>query len=514
MTIAELFVTFGLQPKGWAKGNQLIQGLASATRRLIGFEAVRSLTRMALNAAKAGTEVLSLSKQFGLSSKSIQEWDYVARQSGSNIKQFGAALSQIERNLISFAHGRGSKDARAAFEMFGITQAKAAKALTEPDGLNTVLYTMADRAKALGNRALVSGNLLKIAGRYAQGFAADLEQGSDRIKGMVEHVNAIGGVVGDKQLNDLKNFDNRLTDLKASFHGLLMQGVAVLAPQLTAMFEGAARWIARNRDLINGGLVGALTALRYVVSAVGAVVSWLGGVIHRALAGDTGAKAIVVGLAAAIVTVLLPALYAMAVPIVTMMAPLLAVAAVVAALAYAIWKWGPAIQKGLGDALDWVGRKAKEAWQFITSLPDLMAQGLADFASFVKDEVGAALDWIDEKAHDVWNDIKQLPIIGTAIRGYEAIYHAGRLLNENPVGDQVNLTKYGGAIDAIRTPTANVSPSVNNSNSASNVTNHINVTAPIRVDGSKSPADTATAISDHLDNELRQTLRGTGGNVQ
>ena len=507
MTVSELYVIFGLQPRGWEQGENLVRRLASVARYYIGTQAVRSLTNMALGAAKAATHTLALAKQFGISSQAVQEFGYVASQTGSNINQFGAAMSQLERNLISFAHGRGSSEARRAFELFGISQQMAADSLNKPDGLKQVIFTMADRAKALGNNMLVSGSVMKIAGRYAQGFAADLANGSEGMRKMIDHIHQLGGVVSDKQLTDLKAFDNSVTDLKASFHGLVMTTVAALAPALTQALKSAAQWVVKNRDLISGALTIALKVVKGLFEGIAAVVGYLGGLVKRALGGDGGAWAILVGIAGVVTSLILPALAAMAAPILVALAPLIAFGAAAALVAYGfikLIKYLGDLKKGVVEAARWVISMARQMWHEIVD-------PIEDAIEAVE-RLGRRMIAVFDNA---WREIKRITVnAAQSITDWE--------LNNPLLAPFAKLgLKIGGALGSAKSDASFVGPGVDRVQNAPSVnarpapnqstTHNTTINANIRVDGSKDPQKTAEAIQEHLDGWGRHAFGSVGG---
>lgn len=291
MNVSSIFVTLGLSVEGFSKGESAIKNLGKMAQRYIAGTAVDGLVKMATEAAKAGTEILSLSKQLGISTTATQEWSYVAKTSGSNAKEFTTAIGQLERGLLQLSHGKGSKEARAAFLDLGISQAEAAKLMTKPDGLNEALFKISDRAKAMGNDVKRSAEIMMIAGRRAKGFAADMAQGSGALREQIKHVHAIGGVLDHGQLNNLKVFQNSINDLSTSFHALVMQAVASLAPELTKALNALTRWIGNNRKLITDTLIGAFHLLVGALKAVGEVIVFL---THH----TTAVKAVMLALAA------------------------------------------------------------------------------------------------------------------------------------------------------------------------------------------------------------------------
>ena len=87
MQVGALWMAFVLKPDAsWSKATKLIGGLKAAAAGLLAFTGAKRFVGWIEEAASAGTHIIGLSKQFGISAQSVQEWGYIAKQSGSNIK--------------------------------------------------------------------------------------------------------------------------------------------------------------------------------------------------------------------------------------------------------------------------------------------------------------------------------------------------------------------------------------------------------------------------------------------
>lgn len=264
--------SFGNMAKG-VKG--FISTLQSALGIYVGFSAVRGVMSWAEEKAHEATETLSRSKQIGVSTKTLQEWSYVAQRSGSNAKEFAVAIGQTERALRSYAAGKGSKMAAESFKAFGISSNFAAKELRKPGGLNDILFRISERAQKAGNTGLTAARMMGFAGRYARGFAADMEQGPKALREQIQHVHEIGGVLSDDQLNSLKEMNTSILDAKTSLNALLTQALAAIAPEIIKIANAASKWIAANKELITEKVKEGFRIIISLVKEIGRVIAWL-----------------------------------------------------------------------------------------------------------------------------------------------------------------------------------------------------------------------------------------------
>jgi hypothetical protein len=443
VTVAELYVLFGLQPdKGsWKEGMGLLKSLRNAAQQLVGIEAVKSLVGFVEHAAEAGTHIIGTATALGVSTQAFQEWSYVAKRAGTDANQFATGVGMFERNLLEFSRGGGSKRFKAAMDLVGISTSEAATILTKPDGVNDALFKVADAYKRGGINAKDAAINTSLFGARARGMAADLSQGSGPLKEQIQHLHEIGGVIGDDQLKNLKQLNNGIVDMKTAFSGLALQTIGTLAPALTDMANAAAKWIAENRDIISGALEAAVTAVAYAFQAVGAVVSALGDIIRAAMGGDEGATAILIGLAVAIATFVLPALGSMALAVIAATWPFLAIAAVAAGIAYGILqiiKHWDTVKRVAGAAVDWVKSKWDDFWAEVEGTAQLFVDGWHEFM----DAAGKAFDYVTSLD---W--AKAIPVLGPL--GELLGHGTASLLGGKAGGQDLTSDDMGGAVKQV-----------------------------------------------------------------
>ncbi len=413
MTVGELYVLFGISTdaSSFKNAEKALTGLKSAALGFLSISALKSFTGFVEHIAESAVHIIGTSQALGLSTRALQQWTYIAKQSGSNVQQLTQGVGMFEKNLRAFAQGGGSKAFKQSMRDVHLTAADAKNDLASEDGVTGALMKVSKAFKDMGNtgaRGAISKGLF--GARAANTITADLANGPEAIKEKLKRLDALGGVIGDKKLQDLKKFNNSIQDLKTSLSALATNVVGALAPGFTKMINAASKWIAENKDLIAGAFSTAVKILGAAFSALGSIISWVGDTIKKAIGGDDGATAILIGLATVIGGLVVPALYAMIAPIVIALAPILAIAAVVALLYFGLQKlikgWG-GIQKAAADAYQWIMKKASEFGDWVESIPGKIVDAMAGVGRTIRDAFGDALDWVKKKAHDAWEAIKR-----------------------------------------------------------------------------------------------------------
>lgn len=235
MNVGELLILLGVSvDKG--SFSQASTALASLKASAMAVTAVRFAEHLVEGAAEAGMKLVQLSQGMGLTVEQVQQWQYVAEQSGSDVKKFAVGMGQLEGNLRKFAAGRGGKELAATMREIGVSTQDAKTALASPDGLDHVLLKTSDRLKAMGNNAERGALTTSLFGKRAgREMAGDLARGSDAILEMRKHFQELGGQMSTAQANQLKDLNSTIKDLKFSFRGLAYQAIAALAPMLKGL---------------------------------------------------------------------------------------------------------------------------------------------------------------------------------------------------------------------------------------------------------------------------------------
>ncbi len=548
MNIGQLFVMLGISVNktSFAEGLAQLVALKVAAEGAGIIELGKHMADMAIEAAQSGTHILALSKQLGVSTQTMQEWGYVAKQSGSNSNEFSVAISQMERNLRLFAEGKGSKEVQRTFREFGISQADAAKALRSPDGLNDVLFTIADRMKALGINAESASGITIIAGRRARGFAADMAQGSDAIRAQIEHFHELGGVVDEKSLINLKEFNNNINDIKVAFNGLFMTLVAELSPGFVKLLKDLTTWISENKVFIKEVLAEGFKFVSLGVWLLIKSIEVLGWMINGVMNGDVGATATfallastVLLLAALIATVLIPTIVTLGGAIFAAMLPLLPytiiLAAIIALVILVAAHWDDIVD-AVADYFDgfgtWFMGLLRSLWDgaklfgyaikgIFTAIGDAVIAGFNTAVKFIADKI----DWLMNKVAWIRNHIPGLGG-GDGEDGIDTIVRGGVVVKGEP--QDVPGAGTSGGRPAINVRAPNVPTGQTESDEATNGgtrgrvsvgtasrSNSVSIgPTTININGVKDAHEATEHIANATDNQMRHAAAALGGEVQ
>ena len=88
-----------------------------------------------------------------------------------------------------------------------------------------------------------------------------MEQGSSAIKDLTSELDQFNGVMSEKTILSLKNFNDSLVRVGQFFVALRDQLAAALAPEISDMLLSFKEWLVVNREFIKIGLLGFVKAL-------------------------------------------------------------------------------------------------------------------------------------------------------------------------------------------------------------------------------------------------------------
>jgi hypothetical protein len=412
MNVGQLFVMFGLQvnQQSWNRGMDMIHGLRRAAQGLIVGLGVQAITNIVEHATEAATHLVSMATAMGMTIEQTQEWGYVAEQSGSNLKELSVGMNMFLTNLRLYTEGRGSKVLRDRFREIGIGAGEAKKALAGPEGLQGTLFHIADKLKTMGGNGHEATFTQLFGRRAGRAMLADLERGSEGLKELMARRKAMGELDKEQALT-LRNLGNRVKDLHTAWNAFASQAVAKLGPKLVELAERAMAWMQENRELLTGALEAAIKGVAAAFKGLGAIIGWVTDLIHEAGNGDTGAQAILIGIATAIMVYVVPALWAMVAPILAATAPFLAIAAAVAVVAYGILRlvqyiqthteqiraaWNNFVQTA-SDAWDAVVDAVMGAVDSVVAFGQKIIDGFERAWAAVKKGASDALTWIADQ---------------------------------------------------------------------------------------------------------------------
>jgi hypothetical protein len=352
-TLRELVVSvgFNVNDAQFKKASGAVDSLKKGLM-VVGAAAVSaagSMFALAKSVSTKGDDIAKTSRAVGFSANTFQELSYAADLSGVSVDQMTTSMQFFSRNVGQAA--QGNKAIQERFEKMGISIRDANGELKTNDQL---LMETADSLKGIENPSERAAVSMELFGRSGLRMGTFLAEGSDAIAEMSKRAHESGAVMSDEALSASERFNDSLFELKATLGGLQKAFGEGLMNGISDVMDGLRQFIIENKELIKtnikGFIEGVVTALKVlwdILSGIGSAfqtfAGWVGGTENALyiLAGAFAAFKLA-GFISTLQTVItvfrgigVAALFANA----SVMAIPLAIAAIVAAVVYAGYKF-------------------------------------------------------------------------------------------------------------------------------------------------------------------------------
>ncbi|MFA5053662.1 MAG: hypothetical protein WC565_06375 [Parcubacteria group bacterium] len=287
--------------------------------------ATTAITALTVNVGKFADNLLTQSAQTGISTKSLQEWRYIATLCGTSADAVVSAIYGLSRRMAELENDTG--EGAEALQKLGLTFDDI-KGKSPEAAFNLLLERLSTIPDVLERNSVAS----KTLGLGWKEIAPIIAAGGDEINRLREEANELGVVIGDEGIKAAADFDNAwdsvTEQIKAAKNQLgiefapLIQNTVVpliqntVIPAIRAFAEKikeVVEWFqelspeARRHVMIVVGLLaasgplliaigGVITAIGKITTAVnllfGAVTTFLGMPIVAGLAVFIGAFAL------------------------------------------------------------------------------------------------------------------------------------------------------------------------------------------------------------------------------
>lgn len=221
--LKELFLKLGLDAdaSSFASAQVAVDALEHAGHALVhAFESVgEALLGVVEGTAHQAHEFELLSQKTGESVEKIQEWDSIAKKSGTTVDAMAHAMGILGRNML--AASKGGKEQVEGFHDMGISMAEIKD--KSPD---EVLRIIADRFDAMEPGFGRNAKLMKVMGRGAAEMIPALIGGSKRLNSIAESAHIFGKVMDEETIA-------AGVDLYQT-----MQSISGIVPALTKVLAG------------------------------------------------------------------------------------------------------------------------------------------------------------------------------------------------------------------------------------------------------------------------------------
>lgn len=231
-----LIAKLGLDGKGFQAGlaranRQTGQFASGVKRQFVGMFGVAAIGIAIKKATDYADEINNLSRRLGVSTKALQEFNYAANLSGSDLKTVGTSLQRVQEAQERLKNG--NKLAEESFKRLGFSASAALSA--------NPAEVFRQAAEKFTNTALTPemfGDIRTIFG--AEAGPRNIRILTEDLAAMAEQARESGAVLSDEQIQTAADLKDTMAVLKMQFlgpFGKALGGLGQIALEATAHFK-------------------------------------------------------------------------------------------------------------------------------------------------------------------------------------------------------------------------------------------------------------------------------------
>lgn len=264
-------------------------------------KAEKALMDMTKKSAASADNILTLSAQTGLSTKSLQEFSYASELLDVSVDTLHGSLSKLTNNMQTAAK-TGQGDAYDAFVSLGVS-------ITNMDGslrsANDVFYDAIDKLGQIENITERDAISMDIFGKSAQDLNPLIMQGSEALEKYAKEANDAGYVMSNDMLAALGAVDDAQQRLLKTQEAVSNQISAEYAPYMEEALGDTADFIKKiGTAFKDSGIVQSFGSILTSATDLLGPLADLSGPVLSALAGALKPIASLMALIADTATVL------------------------------------------------------------------------------------------------------------------------------------------------------------------------------------------------------------------
>lgn len=243
------------------------------------------LSAIGLKSASTAASIDDLTNRFGISAEKIQEWQYLALQTGVDVETFNKALMRSRSSLVDLATGT-ENNATKALQSLGLSLNQFANSEDMFDGVINALA-------GVENKTLQTAYANEIFGdKIATEMLPFLNAGTEELQKFKEEFASMS-TLSTHQVKALAELDDTLNLLKESIKNVGLQIGASLQPLIKSIadtlqntlipkLQQVAEWFnslsLKQQEFIAKALL-IVAAIAPVIAIIGKLTSGIGGLI-------------------------------------------------------------------------------------------------------------------------------------------------------------------------------------------------------------------------------------------
>ncbi|HEY1814901.1 MAG TPA: phage tail tape measure protein [Kofleriaceae bacterium] len=405
----------------WRAGNELIEHAKTAVEALAVYEGFKHVVEAFNGVAESVEHAELAAKSLGTTAAAVQELAYSTKLLGLSSEESEDSLTHLARSVADARKGSGP--AAEAFQKLGISMSDPA---IKSGDTSKILDRVADAFAKLPDGATKTALSMDLFSRSGATMIPLLDKGAKGLAALREEAHASGNVIEGEGAESLHAYTDAVRGIGASFSGLKNTLVVGLAPTVVKLAEEFKTWLDGHHEQIIDGITSAASALGSALSTVADVVGDVYDLFVAAFDGDTGAQAVLIGVAAVVAASVVPAFIAWATATLAATWPLLAIGAAVAAVSLGVLelvKHWDGVKHAIGEAWDELKNAGEAVLDWMADLP--VIKQLLELMEWIKNEAGFSTehgakeqdvqDQADayQRAHPEDPTLKNAPFAGT-----------------------------------------------------------------------------------------------------
>lgn len=344
--------------------------------------ALTGLSALGIKAAATGGEIDDLSQRLGVSAEKVQEWQYLALQTGVDMDTFNNALIKARAALVDLSAGT-INNASKALQSLGLNINNFENKEQMFDGILTALASMKDKTLQTAYANEIFGD------KIANQMIPFLNAGAENINKLKDEFTTLGALTNE-QIKTLATLDDTFNRVKESSKNVCLQIGASFAPLLQRIadminndvvpkLQKLAEWfnsLTIEQQAFAAKALLVVAALAPLALGIGKVVSTIGGIIKLIPALQAGLSALAAN-------------------------PIILIIAVIAAILLLLYTRCEAFRAAINNLVSAIGEALKPALDAVMQVLDLIMSVLQPIIDLVGGILAVAINVISEALQPV-----------------------------------------------------------------------------------------------------------------
>lgn len=226
---------------------------------------IKDLNDMTLQAAHDVDELITESMVTGVSTKTLQAWQYAENLIDVPVSTMTSSLTKLTKAMGDAENG--STSAIEKFESLGVSIEDSSGHLRNAED---VFYDVIDALGQTENQTERDAAAMELLGKSAQDLNPLIKAGSDALKGFGDEAQAVGYILSEDQVSALAEVDDAYQRMQLTVDATKKQLAADFAPASQEAMELFTKAVKGAADILDRS--GIIEHLGSIISSIGKII--------------------------------------------------------------------------------------------------------------------------------------------------------------------------------------------------------------------------------------------------